>query len=320
MAMDKQGKTPEPMTKKKKSAWAEFKKNLPLLLLTLPGLIYLLINNYLPMAGIFIAFKQINYAKGLLGSDWCGVENFRFLFATDAAFVMIRNTVLYNLAFILLGTVLAIAIAILLNEIVRYACSKFIQASLILPNLVSIVIVSYIVYAFLSPENGLLNALIVRSGGAAVSWYTEEKWWPLILIVVQMWKSAGYSSIVYIACISGIDPSLYEAARIDGAGKWKQITTITLPLLRPMVTIMLLMSCGRIFASDFGLFYQVPQNSGALFSVTQTIDTYVYRGLMQGGDIGMSSAAGLFQSIVGFVLVMGANAIVRRNDSENALF
>ncbi len=320
MTMEKRKNEPKPALKKKTSARADFQKNLPLLLLTLPGLAYLVINNYLPMMGIFIAFKQINYAKGIFGSDWCGFENFHFLFATDAAFVMIRNTVLYNLVFILLGTVLAIALAILMNEIVKYACSKFIQASLILPNLVSIVIVSYIVYAFLSPENGLLNAIITRCGGEAVSWYTEEKWWPLILVIVQMWKTAGYSSIVYIACISGIDPSLYEAARIDGAGKWKQITTITLPLLRPMVTIMLLMSCGRIFASDFGLFYQVPQNSGALFNVTQTIDTYVFRGLMQDGDIGMSSAAGLFQSVVGFVLVMGANAIVRKNDNENALF
>ncbi len=298
----------------------DLKKNLPLLLLTVPGLIYLIINNYLPMFGIFIAFKQMDYAKGLFGSPWCGLANFKFLFASNQAGIMIRNTVLYNLAFILLGTFFAVLIAILMSEIVQLGCSKFFQAGLVMPNLISMVIVSYIVYAFLSPENGLFNALIVSMGGEPISWYTEEKWWPLILIVTQIWKTAGYSSIVYIASISGIDPSLYEAARIDGAGKLQQIFRITLPQLKSIITIMLLMSCARIFASDFGLFYQVPQNSGALYNVTQTIDTYVYRGLMQNGDLGMSSAAGLFQSVLGFILVMTANYLVRKADNESALF
>ena len=298
----------------------DLKKNLPLLLLTVPGLIYLIINNYLPMFGIFIAFKQMDYAKGLFGSPWCGLANFKFLFASNQAGIMIRNTVLYNLAFILLGTFFAVLIAILMSEIVQLGCSKFFQAGLVMPNLISMVIVSYIVYAFLSPENGLFNALIVSMGGEPISWYTEEKWWPLILIVTQIWKTAGYSSIVYSASISGIDPSLYEAARIDGAGKLQQIFRITLPQLKSIITIMLLMSCARIFASDFGLFYQVPQNSGALYNVTQTIDTYVYRGLMQNGDLGMSSAAGLFQSVLGFILVMTANYLVRKADNESALF
>lgn len=256
----------------------DLKKNLPLLLLTVPGLIYLIINNYLPMFGIFIAFKQMDYAKGLFGSPWCGLANFKFLFASNQAGIMIRNTVLYNLAFILLGTFFAVLIAVLMSEIVQMGCAKFFQAGLVMPNLISMVIVSYIVYAFLSPENGLFNALIISLGGEPISWYTEEKWWPLILVVTQIWKTAGYSSIVYIASISGIDPSLYEAARIDGAGKMQQIFRITLPQLKSIITIMLLMSCARIFASDFGLFYQVPQNSGALYNVTQTIDTYVYRG------------------------------------------
>ena len=308
------------MVSAKKKHRRDLKKNLPLLLLTIPGLTYLLINNYLPMFGIFIAFKDMNYAKGIFDSDWCGFKNFQFLFTSNSAWVMIRNTVLYNVIFILLGTFLAVIVAILMSEIVQFAYSKFFQAGLVLPNLVSMVIVSYIVYAFLSPENGLVNSLITSTGGEAVSWYTQEKWWPFILVVVQMWKTVGYSSIVYIASITGIDPSLYEAARIDGAGKMQQIFRITLPQLKPIITIMLLMSCARIFASDFGLFYQVPQNSGALYNVTQTIDTYVYRGLMKLGDIGMSGAAGLFQSLVGFVLVISANAIVRKTDNENALF
>lgn len=286
----------------------------------MPGLIYLIINNYMPMFGIFIAFKQMDYAKGLFGSPWCGLANFKFLFASNQAGIMIRNTVLYNLAFILLGTFFAVLIAVLMSEIVQMGCAKFFQAGLVMPNLISMVIVSYIVYAFLSPENGLFNALIISLGGDPISWYTEEKWWPLILVVTQIWKTAGYSSIVYIASISGIDPSLYEAARIDGAGKLQQIFRITLPQLKSIITIMLLMSCARIFASDFGLFYQVPQNSGALYNVTQTIDTYVYRGLMQNGDLGMSSAAGLFQSVLGFILVMTANFLVRKADNESALF
>lgn len=304
----------------KKKRFTDLKKNLPLLALTIPGMLYLLINNYFPMFGVFIAFKDLDYSKGIFGSDWCGLKNFEFLFRTSEAGRMIRNTILYNLVFIILGTVLAVLVALLMSEITHMTISKFYQGSMILPNLISMVIVSYIVYAFLSPETGLLNAVIKSFGGEPISWYSKKEAWPFILVIVQMWKTVGYNSIVYIAAITGIDPSLYEAARIDGAGKFKQIFRVTLPQLNPMITLMILMSCGRIFSSDFGLFYQVPQNSGALYSVTQTIDTYVYRGLMQLGDVGMSSAAGLFQSVVGFLFVFGANAIVRATNKENALF
>ncbi len=304
----------------KKKRFTDLKKNLPLLALTIPGMLYLLINNYFPMFGVFIAFKDLDYSKGIFGSDWCGLKNFEFLFRTSEAGRMIRNTILYNLIFIILGTVLAVLVALLMSEITHMTISKFYQGSMILPNLISMVIVSYIVYAFLSPETGLLNAVIKSFGGEPISWYSKKEAWPFILVIVQMWKTVGYNSIVYIAAITGIDPSLYEAARIDGAGKFKQIFRVTLPQLNPMITLMILMSCGRIFSSDFGLFYQVPQNSGALYSVTQTIDTYVYRGLMQLGDVGMSSAAGLFQSVVGFLFVFGANAIVRATNKENALF
>ena len=304
----------------KKKRFTDLKKNLPLLALTIPGMLYLLINNYFPMFSVFIAFKDLDYSKGIFGSDWCGLKNFEFLFRTSEAGRMIRNTILYNLVFIILGTVLAVLVALLMSEITHMTISKFYQGSMILPNLISMVIVSYIVYAFLSPETGLLNAVIKSFGGEPISWYSKKEAWPFILVIVQMWKTVGYNSIVYIAAITGIDPSLYEAARIDGAGKFKQIFRVTLPQLKPMITLMILMSCGRIFSSDFGLFYQVPQNSGALYSVTQTIDTYVYRGLMQLGDVGMSSAAGLFQSVVGFLFVFGANAIVRATNKENALF
>lgn len=298
-----------------------FKKNAPLFFIASFGLIYLLVNNYIPMMGVFIAFKKIDFAKGIFASDWCGLKNFQFLFQTKDAFIMMRNTLLYNLVFIILGTVLAVFIALIMSEVVKRTCSKFFQAGLILPNLVSMVVVSYLVYSFLNPQSGLINNTILKPLGIeSINWYNEPKFWPFILVFVQMWKTAGYSSIVYIASIAGMDSQIYEAARIDGAGKLKQIFTITIPMLKPTIIIMMLMSVGRIFATDFGLFYQVPMNSGALFNVTQTVDTYVYRALIQLGDVGMSAAAGLFQSVIGFALVMLANLIVRKFSADDALF
>jgi putative aldouronate transport system permease protein len=297
------------------------KKNMPLFLLAVPGLLYLLVNNYIPMAGIVIAFKNINYSKGIWGSDWAGLGNFRFLFRTSDAWIITRNTILYNLVFIVLGTVCAIFIAILMTELTKRFVSKIFQSGLVLPNLVSFVIVSYLAYSFLAGDSGMINHSILKPLGLpAIDWYSSPQYWPYILTIVMIWKTAGYTSIVYFAFIAGIDKSIYEAARIDGAGKWKQIVSITIPMLKPTITIMTLLSVGRIMNSDFGLFYQVPLNAGALYSTTQTIDTYVYRGLMQLSDIGMSSAAGLYQSVVGFLLVILSNAIVRKLDSENALF
>lgn len=308
-------------TRLKAARSRDFHKTLPLCLIALPGVIYLLINNYIPMFGIYIAFIKMDYSKGIFGSNWIGFKNFEFLFQTNDAFVMIRNTVLYNVVFILVGTICAVALAILMSEVTKHFISKVYQAGLVLPNLVSMVVVSSLLYAFLNSENGLVNkSILPMLGVEGIDWYTQAKYWPFILVGVQMWKSAGYSSIIYIASITGIDKEIYEAARIDGAGKLKQIAVITLPMLKPTVVIMVLMSIGRIFASDFGLFYQVPMNSGALFSVTQTIDTYVYRALMNNGDIAKASAAGLFQSVIGFAFVLLANAIVRKVNEENALF
>lgn len=300
------------------------KKNIPswqFLFLALPGIVYLIVNNYIPMLGVFLAFKDFNFSKGIFRSAWCGFDNFKFLFKTSDALLMTRNTILYNLAFIVLGTILAIFVAILMSELGASLKLKFFQSSLLLPNLLSWVVIAYICFAFLNSESGFINKTINRwLQIEPVSWYTEKQAWPGILIFVFLWKNAGYTSIVYLASISGIDKSVYEAADIDGASKLRQIFSITLPLLKPTVIIMTLMAVGRIFFSDFGLFYQVPMDSGALYSVTQTIDTYVYRGLMKLNDVGMSAAAGLFQSVVGFVVVMLANGIVRKTDSDNALF
>ncbi len=290
---------------------------IPLFLMMLPGILYLIVNNYIPMFGILIAFKKLDYAKGIFFSDWCGFENFEYLFKTKDAFIMIRNTLAYNIVFITLGLVVALSIAIMMTEIGKKKIAKFIQPAICFPNMISIIIVAYLVYAFLG-SNGFINNTLLKGNG--IKWYSEAKYWPAILITVNFWKSAGYSSIIYIASISGIDGSLYEAAKLDGATKLQQISRITLPIIRPMIILMLLLSVSKIFNSDFGLFLQVPMNSGMLFSTTQTIDTYVYRSLMELNNVGMSSAASVFQSVIGFILVLVSNALVRKVDNESALF
>jgi putative aldouronate transport system permease protein len=299
----------------------KWKKILPISLMALPGVLYLIVNNYLPMFGLFIAFKDINFAKGILASDWVGLKNFEYLFKTRDAYIITRNTLLYNGAFIILTTVISIAVAILLNEIRNMFAKRFYQSVILLPFIVSMVIVSYLVFAFLSTENGLVNNYILPLLGISeIAWYMEKEYWPFILTSVHIWKQIGFSTVIYLASIVGIDPEYYDAAMIDGAGKWRQIRSITLPLLVPIIITLTLISIGRIFYSDFGLFYQVPMNSGAIYDTTNVIDTYVYRGLLQLGDIGMSSAAGLYQSLVGFILVIISNLIVRRISKENALF
>lgn len=290
---------------------------IPLFLMLLPGLIYLFVNNYLPMYGLTIAFRRLDYSKGILNSPIVGFENFEFLFKTKDAWIMIRNTVAYNVVFIGLGVVIAVAIALMMTEIGKLKIAKVIQPIICFPNMVSMVVISYLVYAILG-SNGFINNSILQDGG--VSWYKEAEYWPVVLTIVHFWQVAGYSSIIYIATMSGIDSGLYEAARLDGASKWQQITQITLPLIKPTIILMLLMSVGRIFNSDFGLFLQVPMNSGMLYETTQTIDTYSYRALMQLNDVSKSSATGVFQSVIGFVLVMVSNLIVRHVDKDSALF
>ncbi len=304
--------------RKKNKRRAQRRKDLPLYLMMLPGLLYLVANNYLPMFGILIAFKKINFMDGIFKSPWVGFDNFEFLFKTKDAWIMIRNTVAYNVIWIALGLVIAVAIAICMAEISSRKIAKVIQPIICFPSMVSAVLLSFIVYAFLSTSYGFLNTTFVD--GSPINWYASAKYWPIILTIVHFWQNAGQSSIIYMASIGGIDKSLYESARLDGAGKWKQITNITLPLLKPMIILMLLMSVGRIFNSDFGLFYQVPLGSGLLYSTTQTIDTYVYRALLELNNISMSSAASVFQAIIGFVLVMVSNLLVTIVDPENALF
>ena len=297
-----------------------FRKYIPFYLMLLRGFLYVLINNYIPMCGVIMAFKDLNFTKGILKSDWVGLSNFEYLFRTPDAFRITRNTLGYNCAFIVVNLAAAVAIAIILSEIRNKRCVKVYQTLILLPYLISMVIVSYLSYAFLSGQTGFINGFLKGLGMEPIAFYSEPKYWPFILIFVNCWKGAGYSSIIYLASILGIDQELYEAASIDGASRWKEIRHITLPLLKPTMITLTLMSIGRIFYSDFGLFYQVPMNSGALIDATNTIDTYVYRGLINMGDVSMSSAACVYQSLVGFLLVMTANYITKKYSRENALF
>ncbi len=306
---------------KKSSKLKQYKQHVPLYLMMLPGFLYLLVNNYIPMAGIIIAFKKLNFKLGILASPWTGLENFKFLFMSKDAWLITRNTLLYNAAFIIVNMVVGIGIALLICEVRSKTMKKVYQSAILLPFLMSMVIMSYIVYALLSSENGLVNNSILKAFNMeAIQWYQQPKYWPFILVITNCWKGVGYGCLIYIATIIGIDPSYYEAARLDGATKWQEIKTITLPCLIPTIITLLLLSIGRIFYSDFGLFYQVPMNSGVLFPTTNVIDTYVYRALIERGNISMSSAAGVYQSVVGFAVVLLSNWIVRRVDKERALF
>lgn len=296
-------------------------KALPLYLMMVPGFIYLIINNYLPMSGLILAFKKIDYSVGILRSPWTGLSNFKYLFSTNDAFIFFRNTILYNLAFILLGNALGVFIAIALDSIRKKFFKRASQVIILIPYILSTVIVSYVVYAFLSGNTGFINNTILKALHLeSINWYSQAKYWPIILVIVFLWMSFGYSSILYYSTLIGIDKTYYEAAVVDGASVFQQIKYITLPSLKTTIITLVLMAVGRICYSDFGLFYQVPMNSGLLYKATQTIDTYVYRALLEMNDIGRATAAGFLQSILGFICILIANSIVNKLDKESALF
>ena len=296
---------------------------IPLYLMMLPGLAYLFINNYIPMAGLLTAFKNVNFADGIWASPWATPlwKNFEYLFVTKDVWVITRNTILYNLAFITVNTAMAIFIAILICDIASKQLKRLYQSAILLPFLMSYVIVSYIVFALLSNENGLLNkTLLPALGMEPINWYASPQYWPVILVLVNFWKGIGYSCLIYIASINGIDPALYEAAELDGASRWQRLWNVTLPGIKSSVITLTLLNVGRIFYSDFSLFYQVPQNSGLIFSTTNTLDTYVYRALLTSGNIPMASAAGFYQSVIGFIVVLAVNLLVKHISKEDALF
>lgn len=301
-------------------------RNGAFLLMVLPGAAWFFIFAYLPMPGAILAFKQYrldqgSFFSGLINSEWVGLRNFEFLFRAHDAYIITRNTVLYNIAFIILGLILSVTMAIILFHLTQKKLAKLYQTGMFMPFFLSWIIVSYFVFSFLSVDKGVLNQILTLFGvEEPIFWYSETKYWPFILIIMQLWKSIGYSSVVYLAAIAGIDKSYYEAAMIDGANKWQQIVKITLPLIKPMMIILTILAIGGIFRADFGLFYQVPRESGTLFEVTNVIDTYVYRSMKVLGDFGLAAAAGFYQSVVGFILVLLANWTVKKVNEDQALF
>ncbi|MFI5368106.1 MAG: ABC transporter permease [Spirochaetia bacterium] len=287
----------------------------------LPGTAALILFSYVPMAGIIIAFKNINYVKGILGSDWIGFKNFEFFLKTPDAWLITRNAILYNAAFIVLGTVAAVGVAVLLDGLQTKKTSRFYQGVMFLPYFFSWIVISTLAFSFLSTDLGFFNKVLFPALGiAGVNWYIEPVYWPFIIVFTNLWKYTGYGSVVYLAAIAGIDQNCFEAAALDGASRWQTVRHVMIPLISYLIIIQVMLQIGRLFYSDFGLFYQVPQNMGPLFPATNVIDTYVYRTLVNVGDIGMSAAAGLYQSAVGFVLVLASNLVVRRIDPEKSLF
>lgn len=306
--------------------FSKHKKTLVLLTMAAPTAIWLLLR-YLPMGGIILAFKEYkinprnpSFISNLLNSKWVGLNNFKFLFMTDDAKIMFRNTLLYNIVFIILGIIIPVALAIMLNEVTKKFVAKTYQTMMFFPYFLSWVVVSYFLNAFIDGQYGMITAMQRAAGGDMTNWYTTLGPWPYIIVFANLWKNVGYTTVLYLSAITGIDSTQYEAAAIDGASKWQQIWYVTIPNLRTMICILFIMNVGKIFNADFGLFYSVPMNSGALFPVTQVIDTYVYRALMVTGRIDMSSAAGLLQNVLGFICILTANGIVKKIDADSSMF
>lgn len=305
--------------------WSKSKKNFWLTTMVLPGAVWLLLIRYLPMFGVVIAFKNYRaqrpntFWNNIFKSDWVGLKNFQFLKSPDTA-IMIRNTLGYNILWIILGLVIAVAFAVMMSEISNRFVAKTYQTLMFFPYFLSWVVASYFVLAFLDPTSGMIPTLQKRMGMIPTNFYHDTTYWPFILTICNLWKNVGYSTVLYLAAITGIDATQYEAAAVDGATKWQQVWNVTLPNIRSMIVILLIMNVGKIFNADFGLFYNVPQNSGSLYPVTQVIDTYVYRAYANTHNMGMSAAAGLLQSVVGFVCIVAANAVVRKLDADSSLF
>jgi putative aldouronate transport system permease protein len=296
------------------------RQNGMLFLMAAPALIWLVLFSYVPMAGLVIAFQDYRFDKGILHSAWVGFSNFRFLVSTGDGIRMTVNTLGLNAIFIASEMAGSILVAIFLYHIQRHFLSRYYQSALFFPYFISWVIVGVFVYALLNADTGLVNQLLKRLGLSTIPWYSSPEYWPAILTLVNLWKSVGFWSLIYFAGLMAISPEIYEAAEVDGANPWQQTIFITLPLLAPLVIINVLLCIGRIFYADFGLFFQVPRDQGLLYSTTDVIDTYVFRALRRTGKIGMASAAGFYQAVVGFTLVLISNLIVWKIDRERSLF
>ena len=297
--------------------------NIVLFLMALPALLQILVFKYFPLSFLVIAFENYRPVKGILGSKWVGLDNFKFIFGVvGKGWLITRNTIIYNAIFIIIGTVIAVIFAILLSEVFQSVWSKLYQTALFLPNFLSWVVVGYAGYALFSSKSGLLNGILIENGMGPLEWYKTASIWPLILLAANTWKNTGIASLVYLSAIVGINPEYYEVAQLDGANKWQQIRYITLPLIAPIIIVMVLLSVGRIMYADFGLFFEMPRIylNPQLIGVTDVYDTFVYRSLLNISQLGMVTAASLFQSIAGFIIILLANWTVRKIDPERALF
>lgn len=300
--------------------WRDLVKYRTLLLMLTPALLFFLVFSYIPMAGIVMAFKQYTYDGGIFGSPWNGLDNFRFFIESDQAWQVTRNTALYNIAFIIVNNVLQIVMAILLFEVANNWFRKIFQTMMFLPYFISWVVVGAIAYNLLSYDYGLINVMLGLFGMDPIDIYNTAAYWPYLLVIVSAWKAVGYGTIMYLAAITSIDTEMYEAAEIDGANVFQRIIKITIPNLFPTVIILMLLAVGNIFRGDFGMFYNMVGNNGLLFATTDVIDTFVFRSLTNSNDIGMSSAAGFYQSVLGFITILFANYAVRKYDKDRALF
>ncbi|AIQ38519.1 MULTISPECIES: ABC transporter permease [unclassified Paenibacillus] len=300
--------------------WSDLKNYRVLLLMLAPAVAFFLLFAYVPMAGIIIAFKHYDYAGGIFGSAWNGFDNFRFFFESGDAWRVTRNTALYNIAFIVVNNALQIFAAIMLFEVGGKWFRKITQSALFLPYFISWVVVGAIAYNLLNYDIGTVNALLRGLGLDPIDIYNTPAYWPYILVIVSAWKGLGYGTVMYLAAITGIDTEMYEAAEIDGANIFQRIRKVTIPNLYPTIIILVLLAVGNIFRGDFGMFYNMIGNNGLLFSSTDVIDTFVFRSLITSNDIGMSAAAGVFQSVLGFATIMTVNYAVRKYDKDRALF
>ncbi|HIS79783.1 ABC transporter permease [Anaeromassilibacillus sp. An200] len=308
----------------KRKRWS--RDDTELTLLGLPATIWFVVFCYLPMFGLIIAFKSFKLSPGqgflysLFHSDWAGFDNFKFFLTSNTFGLLLRNTILYNLVFIIINLVIPVTLAIIINQLYSRFASKCYQTMMFLPYFMSWVVVSYFVYAFLNPDKGLANSIIMGLGGEKVMWYSAPQYWPFILVFMSTWKSMGYNMVVYLASITGIDGSLYEAAILDGATKWQQAKYITLPSIKPMIIIMFILNIGKIFYSDFGLFWQVTQRVPAsLYNTVSTFDTFIFQSLQSQISIGQTAAAGLFQAVCCCVTILITNFIVSKVDEDSAI-
>ena len=294
--------------------------NIQFALMSLPGFLLILVFCYIPMFGVILAFKEFNPRLGILASEWVGFGNFKYFFMTPDFGMLMRNTLLYALWFLVLGNVTNIIFAIMCYNVTSKGALKYYQTTAILPTFMSIVLVSYIVYIFLDPANGLINKVLVSMGMGKIGWYSDPKYWPFILSVVNVWKGVGYGSLLYYATMVGIDESLFEAAKVDGANKFQQIIHIIIPELSSLICLQIIMGIGNAMGGDFGLFYQIPRNIGLLQPTTDIFNTYTFRALQEGSSMGRTTAVGLFQSLSGVILILISNGIIRKIDADKSMF